>query len=283
MYFELKENKPHGTKDDPFSTYHIQNGGQSFQIPVHWHDELEIIYVKSGFLTVNISGENYIGKPGDAFVVSPGNLHFMGSQTGTVDYFTFLFPLKYIAFRSDDMLDDKLIEPLNSGHLMISPEIKDTVKEQCEQLARVYAAEIDKSESKITGQIRKKIILLQFIHELWKKGFIVENDTTGRNTVEKEMVSYIQQNYTGKILLREFGEQFHLSEKYISRYFKEHFHITLSQYVTYLRLEHAKQMLQETDISVTEVAMQSGYQNISYFIRSFKKTYGVSPLKYRKS
>ena len=283
MYFELKENKPHGTKDDPFSTYHIQNGGQSFQIPVHWHDELEIIYVKSGFLTVNISGENYIGKPGDAFVVSPGNLHFMGSQTGTVDYFTFLLPLKYIAFRSDDMLDDKLIEPLNSGHLMISPEIKDTVKEQCEQLARVYAAEIDKSESKITGQIRKKIVLLQFIHELWKKGFIVENDTTGRNTVEKEMVSYIQQNYTGKILLREFGEQFHLSEKYISRYFKEHFHITLSQYVTYLRLEHAKQMLQETDISVTEVAMQSGYQNISYFIRSFKKTYGVSPLKYRKS
>ena len=283
MYFELKENKPHGTKDDPFSTYHIQNGGQSFQIPVHWHDELEIIYVKSGFLTVNISGENYIGKPGDAFVVSPGNLHFMGSQTGTVDYFTFLFPLKYIAFRSDDMLDDKLIEPLNSGHLMISPEIKDTVKEQCEQLAGVYAAEIDKSESKITSQIRKKIILLQFINELWKKGFIVENDTTGRNTVEKEMVSYIQQNYTGKILLREFGEQFHLSEKYISRYFKEHFHITLSQYVTYLRLEHAKQMLQETDISVTEVAMQSGYQNISYFIRSFKKTYGVSPLKYRKS
>lgn len=283
MYFELKENKPHGTKDDPFSTYHIENGGQSFQIPVHWHDELEIIYVKSGFLTVNISGENYIGKPGDAFVVSPGNLHFMGSQTGTVDYFTFLFPLKYIAFRSDDMLDDKLIEPLNSGHLMISPEIKDTVKEQCEQLAGVYAAEIDKSESKITSQIRKKIVLLQFIHELWKKGFIVENDTTGRNTVEKEMVSYIQQNYTGKILLREFGEQFHLSEKYISRYFKEHFHITLSQYVTYLRLEHAKQMLQETDISVTEVAMQSGYQNISYFIRSFKKTYGVSPLKYRKS
>ena len=283
MYFELKENKPHGTKDDPFSTYHIENRGQSFQIPVHWHDELEIIYVKSGFLTVNISGENYIGKPGDAFVVSPGNLHFMGSHTGTVDYFTFLFPLKYIAFRTDDMLDDKLIEPLNSGHLMISPEIKDTVKEQCEQLAGVYAAEIDESESKITGQIKKKIILLQFIHELWKKGFIVENDTTGRNTVEKEMVSYIQQNYMGKILLREFGEQFHLSEKYISRYFKEHFHITLSQYVTYLRLEHAKQMLQETDISVTEVAMQSGYQNISYFIRSFKKTYGVSPLKYRKS
>ncbi len=281
MYFELKENKPHGTKDDPFSIYHIANAKRSFQIPIHWHDEFEIIYVKSGFLTVSISGENYIGKPGDAFVVSPGNLHFMGSQTGNVDYFTFLFPLKYISFRTDDILDDKLLEPLNSGHLIISPEIEDTVKEQCEQLVEIYGAKKEESQSKITAQIKTKIILLQFILELWKKGFIVENDTSGKNTVEKEMVSYIQQNFTGKILLKEFGEQFHLSEKYISRYFKEHFHITISQYVTYLRLEHAKQLLQDTDIPVTEVAMQSGYQNVSYFIRSFKKTYGMSPLKYR--
>ena len=281
MYFELKENKPHGTKDDPFSIYHIANAKRSFQIPIHWHDEFEIIYVKSGFLTVSISGENYIGKPGDAFVVSPGNLHFMGSQTGNVDYFTFLFPLKYISFRTDDILDDKLLEPLNSGHLIISPEIEDTVKEQCEQLVEIYGVKKEESQSKITAQIKTKIILLQFILELWKKGFIVENDTGGKNTVEKEMVSYIQQNFTGKILLKEFGEQFHLSEKYISRYFKEHFHITISQYVTYLRLEHAKQLLQDTDIPVTEVAMQSGYQNVSYFIRSFKKTYGMSPLKYR--
>ena len=283
MYFELKENKPHGTKDDPFSTYHIENVGRSFQIPVHWHDEFEIIYVRSGFLTVSISGESYIGKTGEAFVVSPGNLHLMGSDTGIVDYYTFLFPLKYISFRTDDMLDEKLLEPLNSGHLMIGPRVKDTAKELCEQLIEIYMAKKDESESKITTQIRTKIILLQFILEMWKKGFVIENDTSGRNTVEKEMVSYIQQNFTGKISLREFGEQFHLSEKYISRYFKEHFHITLSQYVTYLRLEHAKQLLQDTDIPVTDVAMQSGYQNVSYFIRSFQKAYAVSPLKYRKN
>ena len=283
MYFELKENKPHGTKDDPFSTYHIENAGRSFQIPVHWHDEFEIIYVRSGFLTVSISGESYIGKTGEAFVVPPGNLHLMGSQSGTVDYYTFLFPLKYISFRTDDMLDEKLLEPLNSGHLMICPRVKDTAKELCEQLIEIYEAKKDESESKITTQVRTKIILLQFILEMWKKGFVIENDTSGRNTVEKEMVSYIQQNFTGKISLREFGEQFHLSEKYISRYFKEHFHITLSQYVTYLRLEHAKQLLQDTDIPVTDVAMQSGYQNVSYFIRSFQKAYAVSPLKYRKN
>ena len=219
----------------------------------------------------------------DLFVVSPGNLHFMGSKTGTVDYFTFLFPLKYISFYTDDILDDRLLEPLDSGCLMISPSVKDTIKELCEQLIEIYEAKKSERELNITTQIKTKIILLQFILEMWKKGFVIENDTSGRNIVEKEMVSYIQQNFTGKISLKEFGEQFHLSEKYISRYFKEHFHITLSQYITYLRLENAKQLLQDTDLSVTETAMQSGYQNVSYFIRSFKKTYGISPLKYRNS
>ena len=282
MYFELKENKPHGTKDDPFSTYHIKNEGRSFQIPVHWHDELEIIYVKSGFLTVSISGENYIGTPGDAFVVSPGNLHFMGSQAGEEDYFTFLFPLEYISFCTDDMLDDKLLTPLKNGHLMIRPRIKDAAKELCEQLAEIYMAKNDEKKLEIAAQIKTKIILLQFILEMWEKGFVIENDKSGRNTIEKEMISYIQQNFMKKISLKEFSEQFHLSEKYISRYFKEHFHITLSQYITHLRLEYAKQLLQDTDTPVTEIAMQSGYQNVSYFIRSFKKAYGVSPLKYKK-
>ena len=158
---------------------------------------------------------------------------------------------------------------------------------QARQLGLIFNALIgivknDEKKLEIAVQIKTKIILLQFILHMWENGFIIENDKSGRNTVEKEMISYIQQSFTGEISLKEFGEQFHLSEKYVSQYFKEHFHITLSKYVTYLRLEHAKQLLQNSDIPVTEVAMLSGYQNVSYFIRSFKKTYGVSPLKYRK-
>ena len=80
-----------------------------------------------------------------------------------------------------------------------------------------------KTESIITAQIKTKIILLQFILEMWERGFGIENDKSGRNTIEKEMISYIQQNFMEKISLKEFSEQFHLSEKYISRYFKEHF------------------------------------------------------------
>ena len=282
MYYELKENKPHGTKDDPFSTYHIRDVNRAFQIPVHWHDELEIIYVKRGSLNVNIAGESYVGKPGDAFVVSPGNLHFMGSQTGKVDYYTFLFPMKYVTFNAEDMLDREVLEPLNNGRLMIYPQIGKTARDICEELIDIHKLKNSEAEQEIAVQLKTKMTLLQFILKMWQEGLIMDNTTSGRNTVEKEMISYIQQNYTEKISLKEFGTQFHLSEKYISRYFKEHFHITLSQYVNHLRLEHARQLLQDTTLPITEVAMQSGYQNVSYFIRSFKEIYGMSPLKYRK-
>lgn len=310
MYFELKENRPHGTPENPFSQYHIKDVKRAFQIPVHWHDELEIIYVKRGKLHVTISGENYIGNPKEAFVVSPGSLHFMGSPTGDVDYYTFLFPLEYISFQTEDLMEKMILSPLKRGRIMIKPQIMDMATDICERLIEINDRmsdlkkrtsensknresrkdiEAQKSDqlhnitvTNINAQFETKITLIKFIQKMWQSGLILENDANGTNTIEKEMITYIRQNYTKEISLREFGSQFHLSEKYISRYFKEHFHITLSKYINHLRLEHARQLLQESTVPVTEVALQSGYQNVSYFIRCFKKMYGVSPLKYRK-
>ena len=307
MYFELKENRPHGTPENPFSQYHISDVTHAFQIPVHWHDELEIIYVKHGKLHVTISGENYIGNPKEAFVVSPGSLHFMGSPTGDVDYYTFLFPVEYISFQTDDIMEKTILSPLRHGRFMIKPQINDMAEDICERLIEIntnisylkkktsestegrksrenhkYNQSDDIAVSNINAQFEIKITLIKFIQKMWQNGLILENAANGTNTTEKEMITYIRQNYTREVSLQEFGAQFHLSEKYISRYFKEHFHITLSQYINHLRLEHARQLLQESTIPVTEVALQSGYQNVSYFIRCFKKMYGVSPLKYRK-
>ena len=312
MYFELKENRPHGTPENPFSQYHISDVERAFQIPVHWHDELEIIYVKHGKLHVTISGENYIGNPKEAFVVSPGSLHFMGSPTGDVDYYTFLFPVEYISFQTDDIMEKTILSPLKHGRAMIKPQINDMAEDICERLIEINTnisylkkktsesteerknrenhkynksddiAVSNINEANINAQFETKMTLIKFIQKMWQNGLILENAANGTNTTEKEMITYIRQNYTREISLQEFGMQFHLSEKYISRYFKEHFHITLSQYINHLRLEHARQLLQESTVPVTEVALQSGYQNVSYFIRCFKKMYGVSPLKYRK-
>ena len=76
--------------------------------------------------------------------------------------------------------------------------------------------------------------------------------------------------------------EFHLSEKYISRYFKERFSISFMQYVSHLRMERAKELLRGTDLSITEVALSSGYPSVNFFIRSFKTENQMTPLQYRK-
>ena len=58
-------------------------------------------------------------------------------------------------------------------------------RELCEQLVETYMAKNKKIESEITAQIKTKRILLQFILEMWEKGLVIENDKSGRNTVEK--------------------------------------------------------------------------------------------------
>ena len=207
MYFELKENRPHGTPEHPFSLYHIKNVPHAFQIPVHWHDELEIIYVKSGSVHVTISGEHYIGNTGDAFVVSPGSLHFMGSHTGDVDYYTFLFPLEFVSFQMNDLSEQMLMAPLKSGRMLFQIQIGKSIEDLCEHLLVLYAREGDvrnpirttvpkdsaKRISFVAKQMETKMILLEFLQRMWKNGFIIENDISGRNATEKEMISYIQE------------------------------------------------------------------------------------------
>ena len=64
--------------------------------------------------------------------------------------------------------------------------------------------------------------------------------------------------------------------------FKSSSGMTIRAYANLLKLEDAKKLLSETDLSITEIALDTGFNDVSYFIKLFKKQFGISPLKYRK-
>ena len=288
MIPELKENKPHGTKAYPYDQYFIHGAKHTFQIPVHWHDEFEIIYVKKGQLRVVINQTEYLGTSGSIFFVNPRELHLMGSSDLTVEYYTMLFPLEFISFQSMDELESGLLQPLRSNQLLIANEItEDALRQKLIPMLDEIAflnTESDSSDSNITQlqQLQTRVLLLKILIELQRVPNSISASSSGNTDIQKEMLMYIQEHFTEKISLQMMSEQFHLSEKYLSRYFKEHFHLPFSNYVSHLRLTLAKQLLEATDLPITEVALRSGFPSVSYFIRSFSGTYGVSPLKYRK-
>ena len=251
MYLELKENHPHGTKDYPFSEYHMNPHPHAFQIPVHWHDEAEIIYVRKGPLSLVIDGQEYIGADHSIHLVSPGELHLMSASEEPVDYFTLLFPLEFVSFQSKDWLENELLFEANH---------KDSYQKH----------------------LGVRILLLKFLELLAEHNGLRHDSPGNPKGIQKEILFYLQQNYCNHISLKDLASHFHLSEKYVSRFFKEQFHLTVTQYISYLRLSHAKHLLESTNLSVTDIALTCGFTNVSYFIRSFGRTYGLSPLQYRK-
>ena len=281
VYRELKENRPHGTKEYPYTQYFIHKPKRAFHIPVHWHDEVEIIYIKKGCITVYIGNETFAAKGGDLFIVNTGELHFMSSDDLGVEYYTLLFPLTFLSFQMEDALEQKVFLPLRQKNLLFPMRVTGMIAEM--KMVNLIREVIKVNEEKESAyQLRTRILLLKFIEGFLKEEGFCKADIVGATGMQREVLNYIQEHYTEKITLAMLAGKFHLSEKYISWYFKEHFYISFTEYVSHLRMLRAKELLITTEQSVTEIAFSCGYPSVNYFIRSFKKEHGVTPLQYRK-
>jgi len=86
-----------------------------------------------------------------------------------------------------------------------------------------------------------------------------------------------------RISLDELAEHLHLNASYFSRLFKKETSITFIEYVTRQKMERAKELLGEAKLTVGEICEQLGYDNQSYFIKTFKSLVGATPIEYRKN
>lgn len=281
MYLELRENRVHGSKEYPYSQYCIKNYKRPFQIPVHWHQEMEVIYVQRGILWVNISGKRYESRQGDICIVHPGELHYMGAEGGSVQYYTILFPLEFLSFQTMDGLEQNVMAPLRRGTLRFTPKLE---QEESKKKIGILLEQLIQKNQEGSGflQLATRRILLEMIEILCENGCLERPEHADNSVLQREMLTYIQQRYTEKLCLRDLSREFHMSEKYVSRYFKEHFGLTFKQYVQHLRLCKACELLEQTEESVLDISLAAGFPSIGHFIRVFKEQYQTTPLAYRK-
>ena len=282
MNDSLREKVKHGTDNYAYAQYHIYGLTYPFYTSFHWHDEIEIIYVKKGRLYITINNLDYEGTSGDIFLVNPREIHKMYTDDLSTEHYTLLFPLELINFKAEDDVEEQYFKPLKEGKIMFVNHLTKHIlyKKVLECVLNVVEANDMMREM---YQFETKIMLLQIVFLLIKNTPITHLDEIGKNlTLQREILSYIDRKYMNKITLKDIADNFHMSEKYFSRYFKKCFNVTFVEYVNGVRLEKAASLLSTTDLSVTEVALQSGYINISYFIRCFKKAFGKSPHIFRR-
>jgi YesN/AraC family two-component response regulator len=99
----------------------------------------------------------------------------------------------------------------------------------------------------------------------------------------KPCIDYISKNYDKPIALTDVAKVAHLSVSRLAHIFKEQTGITIIDYLTKVRIEKAKQLLMFTDKNCTEVCFDVGYNNQSYFTRTFKELTSMTPKQFKKS
>jgi two-component system response regulator YesN len=92
---------------------------------------------------------------------------------------------------------------------------------------------------------------------------------------------YIQNHFKEKVTIEDIAASVHLNGSYTSHLFRKTFGYTITDYLTYVRLENAKIVLADPTSNINDAAVESGFSDVSYFSRVFKKIEGISPREYK--
>jgi YesN/AraC family two-component response regulator len=100
--------------------------------------------------------------------------------------------------------------------------------------------------------------------------------------ITRKAMVYIHEHYTDPIGREDIAQHAGVSEGYLSRCFTQETGLSLIHYVARYRIQQAKQLLNTSDMSITDIAMEVGFSDSNYFSRAFRKEVGISPLEYRR-
>ncbi len=165
-----------------------------------------------------------------------------------------------------------------SSYLIFKKTDKNQIRDYVVQLVMEYVV-----EAPYTPQVCEHLLGILFLKlmESAKETSLSPHLPKGAEQIAP-MILYIQKNYQ-KLTLEELASEFHYSRANINNIFKKYTGTTIRQYTKKLRLQKAERLLQDNRLSVEEISMEVGYNDISYFIEQFKTCYGMTPLQYRKS
>lgn len=173
----------------------------------------------------------------------------------------------------------------NQQHLAI---ILNTLCRKAAELGGVHPLYIDDLSTRFAVLINEvnsisdvSALISEMIHKycLLVKNYAIK----GYSAVTKEIISYIDFHYTEDLNLNFFSEMFNVSKTYLSNLFRKETGITLTEFIHQVRMRKAITLINSSALPITAIATACGYNDINYFIRIFKRTYGLSPKQYQKT
>ena len=283
-YENYQEKKEHIHSTFPYNTYLCSIPLDFEKVPLHWHDEMEIIYIKKGHGYVTLEMTQHKVSGGTIVLILPGQLHSIEQYDDlSMEYENIFFNVGMLLPRTEDSTSTDFLRPFFNGQITV-PAIYSEVSDYHDDIARCLDACDEICKTKPEGY---DLFIKSKLYELF---FILSNrcrNEKNPRTVEsldkmKTIFKYIENNYMHKITIADVAEQVDFSESHFMRYFKEKMGTSFIDYLREYRLTMAARMLLASNASVLSIAEEVGFDNLSYFNRAFKNQYGVTPSQYRK-
>lgn len=239
-------------------------------VPLHTHNHYEIELVTDGSGSQVFDGMKFSLSPKDIYLVGPNDQHVIYTHNMTLQR------LKIKESSLPKWIVRKLQNLNNPKVYHLSEEDYQTFKTLMVLLAKEFRS--DHSNFLETASLLSELIFTYFFrldkdNENWKNEDFVE-----------KVMHYLEHNrkFTEKVTLEEIAAYTGYSKYYTSSMFHKNYKMTLQDFITYLRIDYAKQLLRDTNYSISQINKECGFSTASSFYPQFVKIVGCSPLQYRR-
>jgi AraC-like DNA-binding protein len=251
----------------------------------HWHEQLQLYSIVSGSAYIDCSGNCFTVSAGDIVVINSCELHYLESRSDSFAFYIIRFDIPFLFSSQPDLCQTKFMMPLAQNRITFGNLVQnDPEMTQC--ITRM----IDEYNSRRLGYelavkssiyellvilIRKHICRIMTAHE-----FSMKTESLRRF---ESIIDYIARHYSENISVGLLAEKSHVTVSHFCRTFRGLTGNTFTDYLNKLRLEKSADLLHQSMLSITEIALRCGFDSINYYSRLFRRKYHVSPTEYRNN
>ncbi len=273
----LQEIKQHGTHEFPFVIYNEEFDTNNLSyISCHWHNEIEIIYCYEGSISYTVNNKNFILNKGNAIMVNSNIIH-QNDMIDKSNWYAILFDPKLI-YGADDSILKQVFD--NIKYDSIYTESSRHI-ELIQKL--IYDYFLPKS---ILHDLKVKRDLLnvytEILNDAYHNGDIKAFRPTSEMIKVKAILDYIYANYKNKISIDDISRAVGSCRSEVCRIFKDALNTSIADYILKLKLEKSITLLMSDNLTITEIAEQSGFNSSSYYAEAFKKVIKMTPREYKR-
>lgn len=285
-YESYHEHKSHFDASFPYNTYLCSIPLDFMQVPLHWHDEVEFIYVKKGCGTISVDFTTYKVQADDIALILPGELHAInGLPDQTMEYENIIFHPELLEASGADMSFHTFLYPLFSLQLAVPAVL--TKKDSAYATVRSC---LDKNDHICMSfpagyPLAIKGNLFALFFALYTSYADRKRSPSAKKNLDKlkAVIKYVELNYASPMTIAQMADLAGFSESHFMKYFKQAMGVPFTSYLNSYRLTMAGRLLLQSDDTILSIATEVGFDNLSYFNRAFKKQYGMTPSAYRSA